>query len=86
MKKSQVQIRRDSELKEKELIGAIERLNDNPDFITYMGLLGELKEIIKNECIKAGDIERVRGYQAQYALLESIWKHGQLPEERDPEE
>lgn len=83
MKQTTAQIQRDSELKEKELISVIEVLSGNEDFKRYLDIIAELKKSIKDECIKEGDIEVIRGYQAQYALLDSIWKNAQLPEERE---
>jgi hypothetical protein len=83
MKQTTAQIQRDSELKEKELTSIVEILSANQDFKRYLDKIAELKKSIKDECIKEGDIEVIRGYQAQYALLDSIWKNAQLPEERE---
>lgn len=85
MKKTQSQELKERELKQKQIEASLDRLGRHPDFLTYQSQILALSEVIKEKCIREGDMENVKGWQAQYALLLSIWKLGELPEERTEE-
>ena len=85
MKKTQAQELKELRQKEIEVEMALERLSQSPDYPIYQAQILALAETIKSRCIRATDIDEVKGLQAQYALLLSIWKLGEIPEPRGEE-